>query len=272
MPPRSRTPTSVGSPRLGCSLPCLTRSPRSGRGSPLSSCDPCRLQPRGTEPQRRHPDQRQTGSTAPDCHRPIRTIWVYKGTPNPPVEPSVVLNGRIVFSFLGLDVECALNGKVMSRWTSFGSAHSLFEPCRLGLSISAEGGEETHTTDEESAGGTHETPRFQVPKEESICEICREVEVHRGHDDEQPDRHRRPDTEDRSDPLDVHRLIKRMIASAGSPPHSSRALRASASETPAFSATSWTSSSGIAGPWLASGFFASARSRTIGSPTTVQIF
>src|SRR5712691_4380273 len=110
MPPRSRTPASVGSPRLGCSLPCLTRSPRSGRDPPLSSCVPCRLQPRGTGPQRRHPDQRQTGSTAPDCHRPMRTIWVYKGTPNPPVEPSVVLNGRIVFSFLGLDVDRALNG------------------------------------------------------------------------------------------------------------------------------------------------------------------
>src|SRR6266567_863258 len=98
MPPRSRTPASVGSPRLGCSLPCLTRSPRSGRGSPLSSCVPCRLQPRGTEPQRRHPDQRQTGSTAPDCHRPMRTIWVYKGTPNPPVKPSGVLNRGIVFN------------------------------------------------------------------------------------------------------------------------------------------------------------------------------
>src|SRR5256712_152048 len=111
MRPRSRTPASVGSPRLGCSLPCLTRSPRSGRGSPLSSCDPCRLQPRGTEPQRRHPDQRQTGSTAPDCHRPMRTIWVYKGTPNPPVKPSAVLNRGIVFSFLGLDVESARDGK-----------------------------------------------------------------------------------------------------------------------------------------------------------------
>src|SRR5207244_2699051 len=74
--------------RRGRVKPCLTRSPRSGRGSPLSSCVPCRLQPRGTEPQRRHPDQRQTGSTAPDCHRPMRTIWVYKGTPNPPVKPS----------------------------------------------------------------------------------------------------------------------------------------------------------------------------------------
>src|SRR5439155_456420 len=83
------------------SLPCLTRSPRSGRGSPLSSCVPCRLQPRGTEPQRRHPDQRQTGSTAPDCHRPMRTIWVYKGTPNPPVKPSVVLNRGIVFNLRG---------------------------------------------------------------------------------------------------------------------------------------------------------------------------
>src|SRR6058998_1787491 len=131
---------------------------------------------------------------------------------------------------------------------SFGRAHSLFEPCRLRLSIAAEGREEQDTTDEERAGGTHEPPRSQVPDEQSVREIRREVEVDRGDDDEQADRHRRPHTEDRSDAVDVHRLIRRMIASAGSPPHSSRALRASAWETPAFSATSWTSSSGITGP------------------------
>src|SRR5437867_3540632 len=41
----------------------------------------------------------------------MRTIWVYKGTPNPPVKPSAVLNRGIVFSFLGLDVESARDGK-----------------------------------------------------------------------------------------------------------------------------------------------------------------
>jgi len=41
----------------------------------------------------------------------MRTIWVYKGTPNPPVKPSVVLNRRIIFSFLGLDVESAAERK-----------------------------------------------------------------------------------------------------------------------------------------------------------------
>src|SRR5207247_7396368 len=153
-----------------------------------------------------------------------------------------------------------------------GLVHPLLEPRRLRLPITSEGGDEQESTHEESARGTHEPPRFQVPHEESVREIRGEVEVDRRQDDEQPDRHRRPDTEDRSDPLDVHRLISRMIASAGSPPHSSSAFRASASETPAFSATSWTSSSGIAGPWLASGFFASTRSRTMGSPTTVQLF
>src|SRR5207245_3179746 len=90
--------TVIYSLSLHDALPCLTRSPRSGREPPLSSCVPRRLQPRGTGPQRRHPDQRQTGSTAPDCHRPIRTIWVYKGTPNPPVKPSGVLNRGIVFN------------------------------------------------------------------------------------------------------------------------------------------------------------------------------
>src|SRR2546427_2486984 len=96
--PRSPPPASVGGPRWGCSLPCLPGPPRGGGNPPLSSCVPRRLQPRGTGPQRRHPDQRQTGSTAPDCHRPMRTIWVYKGTPNPPVKPSGVLNRGIVFN------------------------------------------------------------------------------------------------------------------------------------------------------------------------------
>src|SRR5205807_2018042 len=99
-----------------------------------------------------------------------------------------------------------------------------------------------------------------------------EVETNRGEDDEHADCHRRPHADDGPDPFHIHRLISRMIASAGSPPASTRALRASSSETPAFSATSFTSSSGIAGLAAPSGFFAPARSRTIGSPRTVQIF
>jgi len=61
-PPRPRTPASVGRPRWGCSLPCLTRSPRLRNGPPLSSCAPYHLQPRGTGPQRQPPDQRRTGT------------------------------------------------------------------------------------------------------------------------------------------------------------------------------------------------------------------
>src|SRR5207245_4679414 len=53
--------TVIYSLSLHDALPILTRSPRSGREPPLSSCVPRRLQPRGTGPQRRHPDQRQTG-------------------------------------------------------------------------------------------------------------------------------------------------------------------------------------------------------------------
>src|SRR5437867_3538685 len=126
--------------------------------------------------------------------------------------------------------------------------HSSLPPGFRGLSIPPVRGWHEDASKEKGARGTHEPPRFQVPQEESVREIRGEIEVDRRDDDEQPDCHRCPHAEDRPDPIDVHRLIKRMIASAGSPPHSSRALRASASETPAFSATSWTSSSGIAGP------------------------
>src|SRR5439155_19530027 len=129
------------------------------------------------------------------------------------------------------------------------------------------GRQDQQSTDEECAGGTNRPPRL-----ERRVEPSGEVEVDRRRDHEKPDEDRRPHAKDRSDALAPHRLIKRMMASAGSPPASSRALRASSSETPAFSATSFTSSSGMAGVVVPSVFFASARSRTIGSATTVQTF
>ena len=71
----------------------------------------------------------------------MRTIWVYKGTPNPPVKPSAVLNRGIVFSFLGLDVNGVLNGKDrVADGLSLDRTHSLFEPRGLRLPITAESG------------------------------------------------------------------------------------------------------------------------------------
>lgn len=36
----------------------------------------------------------------------MRTIWVYKGTPNPPVEPSVVLNKFSLYNAWRARVRC----------------------------------------------------------------------------------------------------------------------------------------------------------------------
>src|SRR5213079_2808158 len=86
---------------------------------------------------------------------------------------------------------------------------------------------------------------LEVAREHVARQGRGEVETKRGDDDEKTDRHRRPHAEDGTGTFQIHRLIRRMMASAGSPPASSRALRASSSETPAFSATNFTSSSGI---------------------------
>src|SRR5207245_10220115 len=83
---------------------------------------------------------------------------------------------------------------------SLDPVHSQLEPGRLRLPITPERGEEQESSDEESARGTHEPPRFQVPHEESVREIRGEVEVDRCHDDEEPDRPRRPNNADRPDP------------------------------------------------------------------------
>src|SRR5207247_9431850 len=101
------------------------------------------------------------------------------------------------------------------------------------------GRQDQQATDEECAGGTNRPPRF-----ERRVEPGGDVEVDRRDDHEKPNEDRRPDAKDRSDALAPHRLIKRMMASAGSPPASSRALRASSSAAPAFSATTFALSPG----------------------------
>src|SRR3989304_1065989 len=145
---------------------------------------------------------------------------------------------------------------------------------RLRLAVPAERREaqdEAHEHEPARARGPPRVPRVARGPHAPRAPRRDEEEVRRERDHDDAEDHRHPHPEERPRALRAHRDINRMIASAGSPSASSSALRATAFETSAFSATRSTSSSEIAG-FSGGGAPSLFRVITIGSPTTCQVF
>src|SRR5207249_362849 len=86
----------------------------------------------------------------------------------------------------------------------------------LRLRVPAVRREDQESADEERARGTDEAPRLEVAREHVPRQGRCEVETKRGDDDEKTDRHRRPHAEDGTGTFQIHRLIRRMMASSTS--------------------------------------------------------